>query len=136
MPEQGAAVYKPPIWESTRLVPKLCLGMPCPGNSVAVGCETEFRRQVRSQTEFGNEDAESREPIATWSERQTVSFGRVPAVPKSAQSFWWIQFPNSIAPEIPVEEIKEVGEEAPGGHAVESEQKQEEKRNADRAIRQ
>jgi hypothetical protein len=27
-----------------------------PGNSVATGTETEFRRQVRSQTEFGNEE--------------------------------------------------------------------------------
>src|SRR5437868_15542380 len=38
------------------LVPKLCLGMTMSWQLCCPGCETEFRGQVRSQTEFGNED--------------------------------------------------------------------------------
>jgi hypothetical protein len=37
------------------LVPKLCLGMPMSRQLYCPSCETEFRRQTRSQTEFGNE---------------------------------------------------------------------------------
>src|ERR1700730_17578727 len=60
----------------------------------------------------------------------------MPNAERSAQPFRRIQFPNAIAPEIRVEEIEEVRKEAPSGHAVESEQEQDEKRNHDRAIRQ
>ena len=40
------------------LVPKLCLGMTLSRQLRCPICETEFQRQVRSQTEFGNEAAE------------------------------------------------------------------------------
>jgi hypothetical protein len=39
------------------LVPKLCLGMPMSWQLCCPSCETEFRKQVRSQTEFGNEES-------------------------------------------------------------------------------
>jgi hypothetical protein len=37
-------------------VPKLCLGMSLSRQLCCPSCETEFRRQLRSQTEFGNEE--------------------------------------------------------------------------------
>src|SRR3984893_11889711 len=43
------------------LVPKLCLGMTVSWQLCCPACETEFRRQVRSQTEFGNEEEDRRE---------------------------------------------------------------------------
>src|SRR5947207_7995947 len=55
---------------------------------------------------------------------------------ESSQSLRRIQFPNAIAPEIPVEKVEEVREEEPRGGAVEPEQEKEEKRNCDYAIRQ
>jgi hypothetical protein len=39
------------------LVPKLCLGMTMSRQLCCPSCETEFQRQVRSKTEFGNEEA-------------------------------------------------------------------------------
>jgi hypothetical protein len=42
------------------LVPKLCLGMPLSRQLCCHTGETEFRRQVRYQTEFGNEGLTAR----------------------------------------------------------------------------
>jgi hypothetical protein len=35
----------------------------CPGNSVATPAKQSFRRQVRYQTEFGNEGLKAQEPF-------------------------------------------------------------------------
>src|SRR5437016_6180875 len=62
---------------------------------------------------------------------------KIHALPNAAtELFRRVQFPNAIAPEIPVDEVEEVREEEPRGGAVEPEQEKEEKRNCDYAIRQ
>src|SRR6476661_3216803 len=47
-----------------------------------------------------------------------------------------IQFPNPIAPEVAVEEIKEIREEEPRGYAVDAAHEQEKKRKSNDPVRQ